>query len=53
MTVELPSESAHSFRYVAAGDYWFDGESAGDRKDPTAAFTLNGPTGVAWDGSRR
>ncbi|WP_443067742.1 hypothetical protein [Streptomyces sp. NBC_01351] len=27
--VELPSESTHSFRYLAAGDYWFNDESAG------------------------
>ncbi|WP_328929961.1 hypothetical protein OG429_38925 [Streptomyces sp. NBC_00190] len=31
VTVERPSESAHSFRYLAAGDYWFNDESAGDR----------------------
>ncbi|MFI6006184.1 hypothetical protein ACIA98_38405 [Streptomyces sp. NPDC051366] len=29
--VELPSESTHSFRYLAAGDYWFNDESAEDR----------------------
>ncbi|WTG70105.1 hypothetical protein OH790_06450 [Streptomyces sp. NBC_01568] len=34
VTVELPSESARSFRYLAAGDYWFDDESAGDREGP-------------------
>ncbi|MFD5932451.1 isoamylase early set domain-containing protein [Streptomyces sp. NPDC060333] len=28
VTVELPGESAHSFRYLAAGDYWFNDESA-------------------------
>ncbi|MFD5620447.1 isoamylase early set domain-containing protein [Streptomyces yangpuensis] len=27
-TVALPARSAHSFRYLAAGDYWFDDEHA-------------------------
>ncbi|APU43460.1 isoamylase early set domain-containing protein [Streptomyces sp. NPDC056254] len=31
VTVELPSETTHSFRYLAAGDYWFNDESAGDQ----------------------
>ncbi|MFF3215557.1 isoamylase early set domain-containing protein [Streptomyces sp. NPDC002886] len=26
--VSLPSHSAHSFRYLAAGDYWFDDDTA-------------------------
>ncbi|MFI8497799.1 isoamylase early set domain-containing protein [Streptomyces sp. NPDC085524] len=26
--VSLPSHSSHSFRYLAAGDYWFDDEQA-------------------------
>ncbi|MCX4547038.1 hypothetical protein [Streptomyces sp. NBC_01565] len=30
VTVAPPSESTHSFRYLAAGDYWFNDESAGD-----------------------
>lgn len=33
-TVELPSMGTHSFRYLAAGDYWFDAESAGDQDGP-------------------
>ncbi|WP_329113426.1 isoamylase early set domain-containing protein [Streptomyces sp. NBC_01353] len=28
VTVALPLESSHSFRYLAAGDYWFNDESA-------------------------
>ncbi|MFD9535360.1 isoamylase early set domain-containing protein [Streptomyces sp. NPDC060010] len=28
VTVALPAESAHSFRYLAAGDHWFNDESA-------------------------
>ncbi|MFD3471442.1 hypothetical protein ACFWWM_34885 [Streptomyces sp. NPDC058682] len=28
VTVTLPGKSEHSFRYLAAGDYWFDDESA-------------------------
>ncbi|WP_411103142.1 isoamylase early set domain-containing protein [Streptomyces sp. cmx-4-9] len=28
VTVALAPQSAHSFRYLAAGDYWFDEESA-------------------------
>ncbi|OEJ35064.1 isoamylase early set domain-containing protein [Streptomyces subrutilus] len=27
-TVALPSHSAHSFRYLATGDHWFDDEHA-------------------------
>ncbi|MFE9636922.1 isoamylase early set domain-containing protein [Streptomyces sp. NPDC006463] len=30
-TVTLPAHSAHSFRYLAAGDYWFDDETADSR----------------------
>ncbi|MEU6865435.1 hypothetical protein ABZ924_19560 [Streptomyces sp. NPDC046876] len=26
--VSLPTHSSHSFRYLAAGDYWFDDEQA-------------------------
>ncbi|MET9840387.1 hypothetical protein ABZZ01_21735 [Streptomyces virginiae] len=33
-TVALPANSAHSFRYLAAGDYWFDDEHA-DHHDGT------------------
>ncbi|MBT2482323.1 isoamylase early set domain-containing protein [Streptomyces sp. ISL-94] len=32
VSVELPSNATHSFRYLAAGDYWFNDESAGDRE---------------------
>ncbi|MCX4808666.1 isoamylase early set domain-containing protein [Streptomyces sp. NBC_01214] len=35
VTVELPSESAHSFRYLAAGDYWFNEES-GEQDGPNS-----------------
>lgn len=28
VTVALPGKSTHVFRYLAAGDYWFDDESA-------------------------
>ncbi|MER5757662.1 isoamylase early set domain-containing protein [Streptomyces sp. NPDC002082] len=32
--VSLPTHSAHSFRYLAAGDYWFNDEHA-DAHDGT------------------
>lgn len=28
MTIALPGGGEHSFRYLAADDYWFDEESA-------------------------
>lgn len=28
VTVELPERKTHSFRYLAAGDYWFNDEHA-------------------------
>ncbi|OEJ35160.1 isoamylase early set domain-containing protein [Streptomyces subrutilus] len=28
VTIALPAKSVHSFRYLAAGDYWFDEEQA-------------------------
>ncbi|WP_405959336.1 hypothetical protein [Streptomyces sp. NBC_00868] len=34
MAVELPSERTHSFRHLAAGDYWFNDETAGDQDGP-------------------
>ena len=34
VTVALPDKSSHAFRYLAAGDYWFDDESA-DSHDGT------------------
>lgn len=33
-TVTLPAHSFHSFRYLAAGDYWFDDDTA-DHHDGT------------------
>ncbi|WST91291.1 hypothetical protein OG364_39920 [Streptomyces erythrochromogenes] len=36
VTLTLPSEGVHSFRYLAAGDYWFNDESAGDREGPNS-----------------
>ncbi|GGZ45945.1 isoamylase early set domain-containing protein [Streptomyces subrutilus] len=36
VTVDLPSESTHSFRYLAAGDYWFNDDSAGDQDGPNS-----------------
>lgn len=34
--VKLPSESTHSFRYLAAGDYWFNEDSDGDQDGPNS-----------------
>ncbi|WSZ44192.1 hypothetical protein OG239_38435 [Streptomyces sp. NBC_00868] len=34
VAVELPSERTHSFRHLAAGDYWFNDETAGDQDGP-------------------
>ncbi|NXY93795.1 isoamylase early set domain-containing protein [Streptomyces sp. BR123] len=28
VTIALPSPATHAFRYLAAGDYWFDDDSA-------------------------
>ncbi|MFD9523636.1 isoamylase early set domain-containing protein [Streptomyces sp. NPDC059979] len=36
VTVELPSEDAHSFRYLAAGDYWFNDENADGQDGPNS-----------------
>lgn len=36
VTVELPKESTHSFRYLAAGDYWFNDGSIGDQDGPNS-----------------
>ncbi|MBT2482372.1 isoamylase early set domain-containing protein [Streptomyces sp. ISL-94] len=36
VTVELPSNSTHSFRYLAAGDYWFNDETAVDHDGPNS-----------------
>lgn len=32
VTVALPAATVQSFRYLAAGDYWFNDDSAGDRE---------------------
>ncbi|UQX04816.1 isoamylase early set domain-containing protein [Streptomyces sp. RerS4] len=34
VTVALPAKVTHSFRYLAAGDYWFDDESADGHDGP-------------------
>ncbi|MFG2294559.1 hypothetical protein [Streptomyces sp. NPDC048603] len=36
VTVELPPAGSHSFRYLAAGDYWFNDDSAGDQDGPNS-----------------
>ncbi|CAM5520845.1 hypothetical protein SAVIM338S_03935 [Streptomyces avidinii] len=36
VTVELACERTHSFRYLAAGDYWFNDESAGTQDGPNS-----------------
>ncbi|MFI1647408.1 isoamylase early set domain-containing protein [Streptomyces avidinii] len=36
VTVALPMKSVHSFRYLAAGDYWFNEETAGDQDGPNS-----------------
>lgn len=36
VTVELANASTHSFRYLAAGDYWFNDESTGDQDGPNS-----------------
>ncbi|MFE9564241.1 hypothetical protein ACFYM0_24390 [Streptomyces sp. NPDC006487] len=36
VTVQLPSKGTHSFRYLAAGDYWSNDESAGDQDGPNS-----------------
>ncbi|MFE2327478.1 isoamylase early set domain-containing protein [Streptomyces sp. NPDC059385] len=36
VTVALPSGSVQCFRYLAAGDYWFNDESAGDMDGPNS-----------------
>ncbi len=38
VTVELPPASTHSFRYLAAGDYWFNDVSAGDQDGPNSCL---------------
>ena len=36
MTVALPGKGEHSFRYLAAGDYWFNDGSVGDQDGPNS-----------------
>ncbi|MFI1279835.1 hypothetical protein ACH4U5_03600 [Streptomyces sp. NPDC020858] len=36
VTVAVPNGSTHSFRYLAAGDYWFNDESVGDHDGPNS-----------------
>ncbi|GGT59992.1 isoamylase early set domain-containing protein [Streptomyces purpureus] len=36
VTIALPSSSSHSFRYLAAGDYWFNDESADGQDGPNS-----------------
>lgn len=36
VTVALPAKSSHSFRYLAAGDYWFNEESADGQDGPNS-----------------
>ncbi|WP_314254616.1 isoamylase early set domain-containing protein [Streptomyces sp. DSM 40907] len=36
VTVELPKDSTHSFRYLAAGDYWFNDDTADDQDGPNS-----------------
>ncbi|MFD6888145.1 isoamylase early set domain-containing protein [Streptomyces sp. NPDC059957] len=36
VTIELPAMHTHSFRYLAAGDYWFNDEGAGDQDGPNS-----------------
>ncbi|WP_241847889.1 isoamylase early set domain-containing protein [Streptomyces sp. CB03578] len=36
VTIALPSAGTHSFRYLAAGDYWFNDESAADQDWPNS-----------------
>ncbi|MER7762257.1 hypothetical protein [Streptomyces sp. NPDC097619] len=36
VTVALPTSQVHSFRYLAAGDYWFSDDTAGDFDGPNS-----------------
>ncbi|QES51716.1 hypothetical protein DEJ50_31565 [Streptomyces venezuelae] len=36
VTVELPSSSTHSFRYLAADDHWFNDDSVLDLDGPNS-----------------
>ncbi|WP_079407398.1 isoamylase early set domain-containing protein [Streptomyces sp. 3211] len=36
VSVDLPSKSTYAFRYLAAGDYWFNDDTAGDHDGPNS-----------------
>ncbi|MGW6862920.1 isoamylase early set domain-containing protein [Streptomyces sp. NPDC054901] len=36
VTVALPAASTHSFRYLAAGDYWFNDDNAATQDGPNS-----------------
>ncbi|MFE1876399.1 isoamylase early set domain-containing protein [Streptomyces sp. NPDC059496] len=36
VTVELPTGRSHSFRYLAAGDHWFNEEAADGQDGPNS-----------------
>ncbi|WP_030723260.1 isoamylase early set domain-containing protein [Streptomyces sp. NRRL F-2580] len=36
VTVELPTGRSHSFRYLAADDYWFNDDTADDQDGPNS-----------------
>ncbi|MER7342948.1 hypothetical protein ABT403_34625 [Streptomyces sp. NPDC000075] len=36
VTVKLPDENTYAFRYLAAGDHWFNDESADDHDGPNS-----------------
>ncbi|MFF9978905.1 isoamylase early set domain-containing protein [Streptomyces erythrochromogenes] len=36
VTVELPKGGTHSFRYLAAGDHWFNDDTADDQDGPNS-----------------
>lgn len=40
VTVALPTEGSHSFRYLAAGDYWFNDDSAENQHDGNSRLTI-------------
>ncbi|MFD9304810.1 isoamylase early set domain-containing protein [Streptomyces sp. NPDC060048] len=38
VTVALPAKVTHTFRYLAAGDYWFNDEGADGREGPNSCL---------------
>ena len=36
VTVALPAKTSHNFRYLAAGDYWFNDEGADGHEGPNS-----------------